>query len=100
MSLLKQRMRTRAILAVAERRLECPTAGRMPSVLISFLFTVELYAENRLGEPPMDARPRTKAAKKRRVRLKEERRLKKTRSRVMPMLSRPKKLKANKRAAS
>jgi hypothetical protein len=46
----------------------------------------------------MDARPRTKAAKKRRVRLKEERRLKKTRSRVMPMLSRPKKLKANKRA--
>jgi hypothetical protein len=48
----------------------------------------------------MDARPRTKAAKKRRVRIKEERRLKKTRSRVMPMLSRPKKLKANKRAAT
>jgi hypothetical protein len=46
----------------------------------------------------MDARPRTKAAKKRRVRLKEERRLKKTQSRVMPMLSRPKKLKANQRA--
>ena len=48
----------------------------------------------------MDARPRTKAAKKRRVRIKEQRRLKKTQSKVMPMLSRPKKLKANKRAAT
>lgn len=36
-------------------------------------------------------RPRTKAAKKRRVRIKEERRLKKHQSRVMPMLSRTKK---------
>ena len=48
----------------------------------------------------MDARPRTKAAKKRRVRIKEARRLKKTQSRVMPMLSRPKKLKANQHAAA
>lgn len=48
----------------------------------------------------MDSRPRTKAAKKRRMRIKEERRLKKTQSRVMPMLSRPKKLRANKRAAN
>jgi hypothetical protein len=39
----------------------------------------------------MGVRPRTKAAKKRRVRLKEERRQKKFISRVMPMLSRPKK---------
>lgn len=40
----------------------------------------------------MNGRPRTKAAKKRRVRVKTERRLKKTLSRVMPMLSRrPKK---------
>ena len=36
----------------------------------------------------MSLRSRTKAAKKRRVRIKEERRLKKTASRVMPMLSR------------
>ena len=41
--------------------------------------------------PSPTNRPRTKAAKKRRVRLKEERRLKKHLSRVMPMLSRPKK---------
>ena len=46
----------------------------------------------------MDARPRTKAAKKRRIRMKAERRLRKTQSKVMPMLSRPKKLRANKRA--
>ena len=39
-------------------------------------------------------RPRTTAAKKRRVRNKLERKLKKTTSRVMPMLSRPNKLKA------
>lgn len=39
----------------------------------------------------MSIRPRTKAAKKRRVRIKKERREKKTLSRVMPMLSRPKK---------
>jgi hypothetical protein len=39
----------------------------------------------------MGIRPRTKAAKKRRVRIKEERRQKKFQSRVMPMLSRPKK---------
>ena len=39
----------------------------------------------------MNGRPRTKASKKRRMRVKEERRLKKTVSRVMPMLSRPKK---------
>ena len=45
----------------------------------------------------MDARPRTKAARKRRVRVKNERRLKKTQSKVMPMLSRPKNLKVNKR---
>jgi len=38
-------------------------------------------------------RPRTTAAKKRRVRIKLERKLKKTTSRVMPMLSRPKKIK-------
>jgi hypothetical protein len=44
----------------------------------------------------MGIRPRTKAAKKRRVRLKEERREKKYLSRVMPMLSRPKKLKTAK----
>ncbi len=36
-------------------------------------------------------RPLSKAAKRRRVKVKEERRLKKTQSRVMPMLSRPKK---------
>ena len=39
----------------------------------------------------MNARPRTKAAKKRRVRMKAERREKKYASMVMPMLSRPKK---------
>jgi hypothetical protein len=39
----------------------------------------------------MNGRPRTKAAKKRRVRVKTERRLKKTLSRAMPVLSRPKK---------
>jgi hypothetical protein len=38
-------------------------------------------------------RPRTTASKKRRARVKKERRLKKTSSRVMPMLSRPKKAK-------
>jgi hypothetical protein len=42
----------------------------------------------------MGTRPRTKAAKKRRLRIKEERRQKKHLSRVMPMLSRPKKVKA------
>jgi len=36
----------------------------------------------------MNGRPRTKASKKRRARVKMERRLKKTISRVMPMLSR------------
>ncbi|GEM_PF-4834350 len=46
----------------------------------------------------MDARPRTKAARKRRVRMKAERRLQKTQSKVMPMLSRPKLLKVNQRA--
>ena len=46
----------------------------------------------------MDARPRTKAAKKHRIRMKEQRRLQKTQSKVMPMLSRPMKLKANTRA--
>lgn len=40
-------------------------------------------------------RPRTKAAKKRRLRVKEERRMKKHASKVMPMLSRPKKQKAS-----
>ena len=39
----------------------------------------------------MNGRPRTKAAKKRRVKMKKDRREKKTLSRVMPMLSRPKK---------
>lgn len=39
----------------------------------------------------MGLRPRTKAAKKRRVRIKKERRMKKWASKVMPMLSRPKK---------
>jgi hypothetical protein len=39
----------------------------------------------------MNGRPRTKSSKKRRMKIKEERRLKKTLSRVMPMLSRPKK---------
>ena len=39
----------------------------------------------------MSKRSRTTASKKRRVRVKEERRLKKHLSRVMPMLSRPKK---------
>ena len=39
----------------------------------------------------MGIRPRTKAAKKRRIKIKEERRQKKYLSRVMPMLSRPKK---------
>jgi len=42
-------------------------------------------------ESVMGIRPRTKAAKKRRVRMKQERREKKYLSRVMPMLSRPKK---------
>jgi hypothetical protein len=41
-------------------------------------------------------RPRTKAAKKRRVKMKEDRRLKKTVSKVMPMLSRPKRRKLKK----
>jgi hypothetical protein len=41
-------------------------------------------------ENAMNGRPRTKAAKKRRVLIKKERREKKTLSRVMPMLSRPK----------
>lgn len=36
-------------------------------------------------------RPRTKASKKRRVQVKAARKAKKTVSRVMPMLSRPKK---------
>ena len=36
----------------------------------------------------MNGRPRTKSSKKRRLRVKVERRLKKTLSRVMPMLSR------------
>ena len=36
----------------------------------------------------MNGRPRTKAAKKRRVKMKKDRREKKTLSRVMPMLSR------------
>ena len=39
----------------------------------------------------MGMRPRTKAAKKRRIKMKEERRQKRYISRVMPMLSRPKK---------
>ncbi len=39
----------------------------------------------------MNGRPRTKASKKRRMKVKEDRRHKKTLSRVMPMLSRPKK---------
>ena len=39
----------------------------------------------------MNGRPRTKAAKKRRVQMKKERREKKYLSRVMPMLSRRKK---------
>ena len=39
----------------------------------------------------MGIRPRTKAAKKRRIKMKEERRHKKFASHVMPMLSRPKK---------
>lgn len=42
----------------------------------------------------MSIRPRSKAAKKRRVRVKAERRAKKWASKVMPMLSRPKKRKA------
>jgi hypothetical protein len=43
-------------------------------------------------EPNMNGRPRTKASKKRRLEVKKQRRLKKTLSRVMPMLSRrPKK---------
>jgi hypothetical protein len=41
-------------------------------------------------ENAMNGRPRTKAAKKRRVLIKKERRERKTLSRVMPMLSRPK----------
>ena len=45
-------------------------------------------------------RPRTTASKKRRQRVKAERRLKKTASRVMPMLSRPKKPKPIKVAAA
>ena len=39
----------------------------------------------------MNGRPRTKASKKRRLQVKKTRREKKTLSRVMPMLSRPKK---------
>jgi len=42
-------------------------------------------------EPTMNGRPRTKASKKRRTQIKKDRREKKTLSRVMPMLSRPKK---------
>jgi hypothetical protein len=41
----------------------------------------------------MSLRPRTKASKKRRVRVKMERRMKKWASKVMPMLSHPKKVK-------
>ena len=48
----------------------------------------------KIEEKDMNGRPRTKASKKRRVRVKAERRLKKTLSRVMPMLSRRKKAKA------
>jgi hypothetical protein len=43
----------------------------------------------------MGIRPRTKASKKRRARIKLERRMKKWASRVMPMLSRPKKVVAS-----
>ena len=43
-------------------------------------------------------RPRTTASKKRRQRVKLERRLKKTSSRVMPLLSRPKRIKAVRKA--
>jgi hypothetical protein len=39
----------------------------------------------------MNGRPRTKASKKRRVKMKKDRRERKTISRVMPMLSRTKK---------
>jgi hypothetical protein len=39
----------------------------------------------------MGIRPRTKAAKKRRIEIKKERRQRKHLSRVMPMLSRPNK---------
>ena len=42
-------------------------------------------------EPIMLSRPRTKASRKRRALIKKQRRDKKTLSRVMPMLSRPKK---------
>lgn len=42
----------------------------------------------------MNGRPRTKASKKRRTQVKKERREKKYLSRVMPMLSRPKKQEA------
>jgi hypothetical protein len=45
-------------------------------------------------EPTMNGRPRTKGSKKRRMRIKKERREKKHLSRVMPMLSRPKKAEA------
>jgi len=48
-----------------------------------------------IKEQSMNGRPRTKASKKRRMEVKKQRRLKKTLSRVMPMLSRrPKKAKA------
>jgi hypothetical protein len=50
-----------------------------------------INTEKSIGSVIMGIRPRTKAAKKRRVRIKEERRLRKHLSRVMPMLSRPKK---------
>jgi hypothetical protein len=52
-----------------------------------------LFLKNELNqkEPAMNGRPRTKASKKRRLNVKKERRLKKTISRVMPMLSRRKK---------
>lgn len=39
----------------------------------------------------MKSRPRTVSSRKRLAAIKDERRLKKTRSRVMPMLSRPSK---------
>jgi hypothetical protein len=52
---------------------------------------IRCIPERKLKEPTMNGRPRTKASKKRRMKVKEDRRHKKTLSRVMPMLSRPKK---------
>src|SRR5439155_26946918 len=86
------------------RRLDCtgahpvqagrPRHGKARRLLMFYVrfVSIRVRIEHVFQEHEMNGRPRTKAAKKRRVKMKKERREKKTLSRVMPMLSRPKKL--------